>query len=57
VHKDTGGCEGMYRESFGSRILAAFLVALLATVSLGFTWAVVDDYAARDVRAPVYGLV
>jgi lipoprotein-anchoring transpeptidase ErfK/SrfK len=39
----------MYRESLGGRIAAVFLVALLATVSLGFTWAVVDDYSARDV--------
>jgi lipoprotein-anchoring transpeptidase ErfK/SrfK len=39
----------MYRESLSSRIMAVLLVVLLAAVSLGFTWAVVDDYAARDV--------
>jgi lipoprotein-anchoring transpeptidase ErfK/SrfK len=39
----------MYRESLGGRIVAVLLVVLLAAVSLGFTWAVVDDYSVRDV--------
>lgn len=39
----------MYRDSLGTRILAAVLVIVLAVFSAGFTWAAVDDYATRDV--------
>lgn len=39
----------MYRESLASRALAVGLVVLLAALSLGSTWAVVDDFASRDV--------
>lgn len=39
----------MYRDTMASKILASALVVLLGTFSVGFTAAVVDDYAARDV--------
>ena len=39
----------MYRNSLTGKIAASLLIALLTVFSVGFTWAVVDDYVRRDV--------
>jgi lipoprotein-anchoring transpeptidase ErfK/SrfK len=39
----------MYRNSLLGKIAASLLVGLLIVFSVGFAWAVVDDYVRRDV--------
>jgi lipoprotein-anchoring transpeptidase ErfK/SrfK len=39
----------MYRDTLVARILTIFLITLLLTISAASAWAVVDDFAFRDV--------